>query len=133
MRAEHKTPDNFPVVDGMVCIASQPLTALAERIGTPFFAYDSNLIAARMQALRAILPTSLGVHYALKANPLPALVSFMATQADGMDVASVSEMRRCFPAVRAALTSPSSTHRLSDDSLTPIAAASCRGDRSVRP
>lgn len=93
MSPEHKTLDNFPVVDGVVCIAGQPLTALAERIGTPFFAYDSNLIAARMAALRAVLPASLGVHYALKANPMPALVNFMATQMNGMDVASVSEMQ----------------------------------------
>jgi diaminopimelate decarboxylase len=93
MRIESAPMAGFPVVNGVLCAGGEALTSLAERVGTPFFVYDSSLIAARMQALRELLPVGLGVHYALKANPLPALVSFMAGCTDGMDVASASELQ----------------------------------------
>ena len=93
MTPEHATMSGFPVVGGVITAGGQSLEAIAERIGTPCFVYDSHLIAERIQALRAALPSSLGVHYALKANPLPALVSFMAAHVDGMDVASASELQ----------------------------------------
>jgi hypothetical protein len=43
--------------------------------------------------------------------------------------ASVSGMRRWPPAVRSTPSRPSSAHRFSDDSLTPMAVAKARGDR----
>jgi diaminopimelate decarboxylase len=43
--------------------------------------------------LRAHLPASVQLHYAMKANPMPALVCFMAGLVDGLDVASGKELR----------------------------------------
>ena len=38
--------------------------------------------------LRAALPREISLHYAMKANPMPALVAHMAGLVDGIDVAS---------------------------------------------
>lgn len=75
-------------------IGGVPLALLAERVGqTPFYAYDRALVAARIAAVRQALPPGVRLHYALKANPMPALVGFMRPLVDGMDVASVGELK----------------------------------------
>jgi len=84
----------FPVLDGELVIGGVPLSRLAERVGrTPFYAYDRGLLAARVAELRALLPASVKLHYAMKANPMPALVCHMARLVDGIDVASAGELR----------------------------------------
>ena len=71
-----------------------PLTRLTERVGqTPFYAYDRALITARIAAVRQVLPPGVLLHYAIKANPMPALVGFMRPLVDGMDVASAGELK----------------------------------------
>src|SRR5512134_3520167 len=83
----------FPVLDHELHVGGVPLTQLALRIGrTPFYAYDRDLVAKRVRALRAILPERVKLHYAIKANPMPALVDYMARVADGLDVASGGEL-----------------------------------------
>lgn len=86
--------DQFPVVDGEIVVGGIPLSRLAAQVGqTPFYAYDRRLLTLRMTELRAALPAGIRVHYAIKANPMPALVGHMAGIADGLDVASAGEMR----------------------------------------
>jgi diaminopimelate decarboxylase len=71
-----------------------PLTRLAEQVGrTPFYAYDRQRIANRVAYLREHLPADVHVHYAVKANPMPALVQHIVTLVNGLDVASTGEMR----------------------------------------
>lgn len=71
-----------------------PLTMLAARVGaTPFFAYDRKLMQLRMEELRRSLPHEISLHYAMKANPMPAVVGHMARLVDGLDVASGAELR----------------------------------------
>ena len=85
--------ERFPIVDDELQIGGMPLTALVARVGrTPFYAYDRRLLDARVQALRAALPRDVSLHYAMKANPMPALVGFMAERVDGIDVASGGEL-----------------------------------------
>ena len=85
---------SFPVVADELQVGGMPLTALAARVGrTPFYAYDRRLLAARVNVLREVLPREISLHYAMKANPMPALVGFMATRVDGIDVASGGELR----------------------------------------
>lgn len=87
-------PSLFPVRDNQLQIAGQPLNQLAEAIGsTPFYAYDSGMIADRINQLRAALPADIRLHYAIKANPMPALVRRMSGLVDGFDVASAGELR----------------------------------------
>jgi diaminopimelate decarboxylase len=85
--------DQFEVRDGQLWIGGQPLTRLAERVGrTPFYAYDRGLLRRRIAELRAALPRQVKLHYAMKANPMPAVVALMAGLVDGIDVASAGEL-----------------------------------------
>jgi diaminopimelate decarboxylase len=71
-----------------------PLDRLAERVGgTPFFAYDRALLTERIEFLRATLPAGIDLSYAVKANPMPAIVQHLSGVVDSFDVASVAEMR----------------------------------------
>ena len=90
----HAPMHQFPVLNGELVIGGVPLSRLAARIGqTPFYAYDRRLLAARVAELRALLPTRVKLHYAMKANPMPALVCHMARLVDGIDVASAGELK----------------------------------------
>lgn len=67
---------------------------LAARAGsTPFFAYDRGIIAERVARLRAALPSGISLSYAVKANPMPAVIGHLARLVDGFDVASTGEMK----------------------------------------
>lgn len=84
----------FPVRDGEIVVGGMPLSRLAARVGrTPFYAYDRGLLDRRVAELRAVLPPSVRLHYAVKANPMPALVCYLARRVDGLDVASAGEMK----------------------------------------
>ena len=90
----HAVMSQFPVADGELLVGGTSLSRLAARVGqTPFYAYDRQLLTQRVQALRAALPASIKLHYAMKANPMPALVSHMAGLVDGIDVASGGELK----------------------------------------
>jgi diaminopimelate decarboxylase len=69
------------------------LERLAARVGqTPFFAYDRGALTERIALLRATLPSDLSLSYAVKANPMPAVVAHLAGLVDSLDVASAAEM-----------------------------------------
>jgi len=80
--------------DNQLQVGGRKLTELATQVGTtPFYAYDRELIKDRVNELRAMLPTALHLHYAVKANPMPALVQLLSGLTDGLDVASLAEMQ----------------------------------------
>jgi diaminopimelate decarboxylase len=82
------------VTDAHMQIGGIPLNRLAERVGgTPFFAYDRALLTERIALLRAMLPSDLQLSYAVKANPMPAVVQHLSGLVDSFDVASADEMR----------------------------------------
>ena len=90
----HAPMQQFSVVDNCLQIGGMSLTRLASRVGrTPFYAYDRRLLDQRVAELRTVFPTEVKLHYAMKANPMPALVCHMARLVDGLDVASGNEMR----------------------------------------
>jgi diaminopimelate decarboxylase len=69
------------------------LERLAARVGsTPFFAYDRALISERIELLRAVLPRDISLSYAVKANPMSAVVGHLRGLVDAFDVASAAEM-----------------------------------------
>ncbi|SDR72146.1 pyridoxal-dependent decarboxylase, exosortase A system-associated [Agrococcus carbonis] len=93
MRAEEHVAA-FGTVAGELRVGGKPLSLLAAAVGsTPFFAYDRGLLDQRVDALRAALPPSIELSYAMKANPMPALVQHLALRTDRIDVASALEMR----------------------------------------
>lgn len=103
----HAPLEQFPVINGELHIGGIPITRLAERVGqTPFYAYDRRLISERVQYLRDALPKELHLHYAIKANPMPAVVQHLAGLVDGFDLASAGEMK-------VALDTPMPTQRIS--------------------
>ncbi|MBK6675742.1 MAG: pyridoxal-dependent decarboxylase, exosortase A system-associated [Rhodocyclaceae bacterium] len=90
----HAPTNQFAVLAGEMSVGGQPLSRLAARVGrTPFYAYDRSLLSRRVEELRAVLPASVKLHYAMKANPMPALVGHMAGLVDGIDVASGGELK----------------------------------------
>ena len=91
---EHAPLVQFAVQDDCLQVGGMALTRLAQRVGTtPFYAYDRQKISERIAVLRRHMPDGVLLHYAMKANPMPALVQHVAGLIDGMDVASAGEMR----------------------------------------
>ncbi|MGP3535753.1 pyridoxal-dependent decarboxylase, exosortase A system-associated [Microbacterium sp. RD1] len=85
--------ERFGVQDGQLVVGGVPLRRLAARVGsTPFFAYDRGLLDERVDTLRAALPSRVELSYAMKANPMPAIVQHLARRVDRIDVASSLEM-----------------------------------------
>ncbi|XLZ68490.1 pyridoxal-dependent decarboxylase, exosortase A system-associated [Massilia sp. SR12] len=93
-RPQHAPLLQFAVEDDCLLIGGIPLPRLAQRVGqTPFYVYSRAAMTARVAELRAALPPEVHLHYAMKANPMPAVVQHMATLVDGLDVASGGELR----------------------------------------
>lgn len=89
----HAPMSQFAVGGSELIVGGLPLSELAATVGsTPFYAYDRGLLSQRVAELRAALPAAVKLHYAMKANPLPALVAHMAGLVDGIDVASGGEL-----------------------------------------
>ena len=79
---------------GELLVGGQPLARVVAAVGTtPCYLYDRARLARRAGGLRALLPQNVRLHYAMKANPMPALVCHMAGLVDGLDVASAGELR----------------------------------------
>jgi diaminopimelate decarboxylase len=91
---QHAPMTQFAVDGDQLLIGGIPVSLLAQRVGgTPFYAYDRQLLTERIKQLRKDMPPDLKIHYAMKANPMPAVVQHMATLVDGFDLASVGEMQ----------------------------------------
>ena len=85
----HAPVHGFETRDHGLQIGGMAVTRLADRVGrTPFFAYSRELISNRVAQLRKALPDDVLLHYAVKANPMPAVVQHLAGLVDGFDVAS---------------------------------------------
>lgn len=93
-RPVHAPAIHFPTVDNCLTAGGVKLTDLAARVGqTPFYVYDRAVMSAGIASLRENLPPEVHLHYAIKANPMPAVVQHMASLVDGLDVASLREMQ----------------------------------------
>src|SRR5947209_7636192 len=92
-RPAHAAITQFPIVADALQVGGFTVQHLAERVGrTPFYAYDSAQILARIASVRACIPDSIRLHYAIKANPMPQVVELISGQVDGLDVASGREL-----------------------------------------
>ena len=90
----HAPVHGFETRDHGLQIGGMAVTRLADRVGrTPFFAYSRELISNRVAQLRKALPDDVLLHYAVKANPMPAVVQHLAGLVDGFDVASKGELK----------------------------------------
>ncbi|MEU6171965.1 pyridoxal-dependent decarboxylase, exosortase A system-associated [Streptantibioticus parmotrematis] len=110
----HPDPTAFPFDRDTLTIGGVRADLLAARAGsTPFFAYDRALVSRRVARVRAGLPEGVELSYAVKANPLPALLAHLAGLVDGLDVASGGELLRALdttvPASRISFAGPGKT------------------------
>jgi diaminopimelate decarboxylase len=84
---------DFELRNDVLAIGDRSLTEIATEVGsTPFYVYSSRAIRRRVEQLRRILPPSVQLHYAVKANPMPQVVRLLAELVDGFDVASAGEL-----------------------------------------
>jgi diaminopimelate decarboxylase len=90
----HAPIKHFPLLADELAIGGLPISRLAARVGqTPFYAYSRSLLRSRVEELRSALPRAVKLHYAMKANPMPAVVQYMAGLVEGIDVASAGELK----------------------------------------
>jgi diaminopimelate decarboxylase len=90
----HPAVAALPVSGDQVVVGGVTLERLAARVGsTPFFAYDRQRITDRVHEVRTALGDAVRLGYAVKANPMPAVVQHLAGLVDALDVASAQEMR----------------------------------------
>ncbi|HUH03996.1 MAG TPA: hypothetical protein VML75_18495, partial [Kofleriaceae bacterium] len=94
-------------------IAGIEAEELAKRHGTPLYVYDLDVIAERVDALRAALPPSFELAYAAKANPASGVLREMCRLGLGLDIASSGELlaarRAGFDPERVVFTGPGKT------------------------
>ena len=110
-------PPEFAGQRGMLTIGGRSAEDWAAEAGdTPLFVYDVAIVAARVARFRTAFP-DIDLHYAIKANPLPALLAAIAPLVDGLDIASSGELHRAIavkPAARISFAGPGKR----DDELT---------------
>jgi diaminopimelate decarboxylase len=91
-------PAGFGAERGMLRIGGQRADVLVERAGgTPIFVYDLDRVSAQVRRFRSAFG-GVGLHYAIKANAYEPLLSHIAKQVDGLDVASAGEMQAALAA-----------------------------------
>ena len=83
----------FDVQGGEVVIGGRRISDVVAEAGrTPLYLYDRAVMSRKVALLRSILPASVELHYAIKANPMPGVVRHLAGLVDGLDVASAREL-----------------------------------------
>lgn len=91
---QHATHPFFDVADDELTLSGRSIVDIARQAGrTPFYAYAREHIDDRIAMLRKAVPSEIHLHYAIKANPMPAVVQHIAPLVDGLDVASGREMQ----------------------------------------
>lgn len=89
----HAPHPYFGVANDQLTLDGRPVVDIVAEVGrTPVYLYSKQYMTERVAQLRRSLPRDLHIHYAIKANPMPAVVQHMAALVDGLDVASVAEM-----------------------------------------
>ncbi|NVJ61589.1 MAG: pyridoxal-dependent decarboxylase, exosortase A system-associated [Gammaproteobacteria bacterium] len=92
-KPQHQPLLYFKHQKGDLLINQLPISQLIHRVGqTPFFAYDRSVIEAKVSELRQAFGPDISLHYAIKSNPMPALVDYITPLVDGLDVASGKEL-----------------------------------------
>ncbi|AON53770.1 pyridoxal-dependent decarboxylase, exosortase A system-associated [Herbaspirillum seropedicae] len=80
--------------DGEFAVGGMALSQVVDAVGgTPCYLYDRAYMAERVTRLRRALSQTVELYYAIKANPMPAVVAHVARLLNGLDVASAGEMR----------------------------------------
>ncbi|MEE4193196.1 MAG: diaminopimelate decarboxylase [Halieaceae bacterium] len=90
---------DFDYRNGALFAEAQPLTAIAERYGTPTFVYSRATLTRNFLAYeQALAGTDHLVCYAVKANSNLAVLNLLAGLGAGFDIVSVGELERVLAA-----------------------------------
>ena len=88
-------PAAFADQTGELRIGGVSVSELAEKAGqTPFYAYDLELATRQVERFRSAIPSSVHLHYAVKANPQKSVIKHFIPLTDGLDMASGGELER---------------------------------------
>ena len=91
--AKHADITHFDVADNELVIGGKRVSEIAATAeGQPFYVYDRRIMQSKVELLRKHFPDTVKLHYAIKANPMPEVVQFMAGLVVGLDVASAREL-----------------------------------------
>jgi diaminopimelate decarboxylase len=91
--SQHPPSPFYSAQGDELLVGGRTLSDLAAQFGhTPFYVYDREVIAQQIRGLRAVFPRQVELHYAMKANPMPEVVRFIAPLVEGLDVASGREL-----------------------------------------
>lgn len=83
---------HFPSSKKELIINGCPVRHIAEKWGTPFYVYDTGVIDDRWQTLQNLFTPRFCIHYAVKANPNPNIVSYLLKKGAGVEIASAGEL-----------------------------------------
>jgi diaminopimelate decarboxylase len=94
MKPTGPIPPYFSAHNGELAIGGKTSSQLVAEAGdTPLFVYSTDALSRRISELRDAMPSSLGLHYAMKGNPYVPLLQWMWPHVDGFDVASGGELQ----------------------------------------
>lgn len=89
----HAEMNQFEIDDHQLLVGGKTLDTIANILDKQvFYAYDKNVVKNQIDKFHKHIPKSIKLHYAIKANPYPALVHTMKDWVEGFDVASQKEM-----------------------------------------
>lgn len=90
---------HFDYKNGALHAEDVAITALADKIGTPFYCYSASTIRRHIQVFsQAFSGLEILVCYAIKANSNQAVLRLLADEGAGMDVVSGGELARALAA-----------------------------------
>jgi len=85
----------FTYRNGILHAEGVALTKIAAAVGTPTYVYSAAVLEANYRAYeKAFGGTSLGIHFALKANGNLAVVALLGSLGAGADIVSLGELKR---------------------------------------
>ena len=86
-------PPGFAKIEGQLAIGGRKVRDLVAEAGmTPLFVYSGDQIRHRVADLLHGLPSTVALHYAVKANPFAPVLHLMSELVDGFDIASGGEL-----------------------------------------
>ncbi len=71
---KHQVMDQFAAVDGQIHVAGFTMTQISAMLDKKvFYVYSRDVIAAQVEKFRQQIPPRIKLHFAVKANPNPAV------------------------------------------------------------
>lgn len=79
-------------------IGGLPVSALAERHGTPLYVYDRHVLDRKWTILRETFPPKFAIYYSIKANPNRSILQYFVNKGCGLEIASGGEFHQALSA-----------------------------------